>query len=431
MKNALLKTLMILLLSAVGAGAQGLSFEDAWSLAKTHSPKVRVLQAKVDAASIGRLKAWSAQLPHLSLDGHHLLNAKFQEMVIDLGGGPSNFALPETYSDYALNASWTVFDGFKTWNSVQAAGLEYSASQLEQKRALFELKSQVRLKFNEALAANLLTEVARQNVETLQRHLNDVRARLRSGAATRFDSLRVEVQLEDAKTDLLQAQDKVTIAEAQLAEALGLKQLSDHPQGQLPTFSSADIESVQASIDDRDDRKAALLHEQSAHKLAQATRLSWVPQVSIFAQQDWYNYANYDWSDHLRRAYTYGVTFKWNLFDGGERYATLRQDLAQQRILAAKTDALTLAIPTEVLTWKRRFVQSIAIYKAATANVVKAKESVRLARSGVTAGVQTQTDLLDAERDLNMANAKVVNAQVASVEALNHLELALGRPLAR
>jgi outer membrane protein TolC len=62
-------------------------------------------------------------------------------------------------------------------------------------------------------------------------------------------------------------------------------------------------------------------------------------------------------------------------------------------------------------------------------DVDEAKESVRLATLGFKAGVNTTTDVLDAELDKFTASAGLVQAQVGMLEAVINLELAIGKRL--
>ncbi len=72
-------------------------------------------------------------------------------------------------------------------------------------------------------------------------------------------------------------------------------------------------------------------------------------------------------------------------------------------------------------------MSSVVLYQAKLTDVDKAKESARLATLGFKAGTRTTTDVLDAELEQFRAEAGLVQAQLNALEALNNLEMAIGK----
>jgi outer membrane protein TolC len=90
---------------------------------------------------------------------------------------------------------------------------------------------------------------------------------------------------------------------------------------------------------------------------------------------------------------------------------------------------MILSSANEVEFWKRRYLNSSVLYSAKLRSVEASKESVRIYQNGLKAGTRTNSDLLDAELDLDRSEAGVVKAQLDAIEALLNLELAIGRRL--
>jgi outer membrane protein TolC len=123
------------------------------------------------------------------------------------------------------------------------------------------------------------------------------------------------------------------------------------------------------------------------------------------------------------------VNFIWNIFDGGASKARLDESFYQKIQQDSKARKLLIASDNEVEFWKRRYKNSSILYAAKLRSVEASKESVRIYKNGLKAGTRTNSDLLDAELDLDRAEAGVVKAQVDAVEAQLNLELAIGRRL--
>ncbi len=412
--------------------AQVLTLSEVQKIAEEQSPRIRQLQSDVEIARQTTKKAIAPHLPQVTGTGRYLLDNKFKVEEISLGGGaPIKFPLVEPYTTLTIGASLLLFDGLGTWNSYQSAKIAHSANEFQLERARFQLEQDIRVRFFQTLGAQQLVEVAEQNVKALEAHLHDVENQVKGGMVTRLDVLRVEVQLEDARTDLLAAEDNSVLAQAKLAQAMGVEKLSGPLKGALPDLSQNSLEKVDFAPSERADRKAQVLREESAMRAAQASKGVWFPKVSIFGQDDWYNFDNRSLGtdSKFKDAYTIGLLMTWNLFDGGASIAA--QQIATEQIKKSQEElrALDQSIPVDVDFWKRKLAHGIAVYKAGINGVKKSQESVRLAKNAVRAGTRTNTEVLDAERDLNLSKAKVVKSQVEAVESVSNLELALGRRL--
>ncbi|MGE4130408.1 MAG: TolC family protein [Bdellovibrionales bacterium] len=413
------------------ANAQSISLADAQKIALENSPRILEMAADVEISRAKVQKALAPQLPQVFLSGRHLLDEKFQVMEINLGPQPTEFPLQQPYSLITLGASLTIFDGFGTVNSYRAARFERSAKELEFDFARFEIEHKVRIQFFKALGAQALVVVSKQNVEALEAHLEDVKHLIRGGVATRLDLLKVEVQWEDAKNELLAAEDDAALSIAELSKLVGLNSLSGDLRGELPTLDPDLAKKIETPFPERLDRQALVSRESSALLKASAAKALWFPKIQVFGQQEWYNFSNPDLGadSKFRDAYSVGVGLSWSLFDGGASMADRR--VAAEEITKSQQNlrALDQSIPLDVNFWRRKFVHVIAVYKSALNGIKKSEEALRLAKAAVRAGTRTTTDVLDAEHDLNIARAKVVHAQVDAVESVSKLEIAVGKDL--
>ena len=156
-----------------------------------------------------------------------------------------------------------------------------------------------------------------------------------------------------------------------------------------------------------------------------------MPKVNLVA--DYQNYNNRDFSisnsDKFKNSYAIGMNLVWNIFDGGASYARQEQSYYHKVQLEQLARKMNLSSANEVEFWKRRYLNSAVLYSAKLRSVDASKESVRIYQNALRAGTQTNTDLLDAELDLDRSEAGVVKAQVDAIEALLNLELAVGRRL--
>jgi outer membrane protein TolC len=275
--------------------------------------------------------------------------------------------------------------------------------------------------------------VADQNIATLEQHHKDVSSRIRAGVATKFDLLRVEVLLEDAKIAKLSAEDDKIISRKKLWQALGVADDGRALAGRLPeSWDALPSDLGGPKPEYRDDRRAALLLEESAAKISRAEGRFWLPTLSLFGDYDQYNNINrtlFGPNSQYNDAYALGLALSWNLFDGGHSWAERAQANVRAEKASLRMKEIDDALPVDFELWRRRYVYSVAAFEAKKVAVRKAEESIRIAKTSARAGTRTNTEVLDAVRDLNEEKAKLVQAQVEAIEALGNLELAYGRPL--
>jgi outer membrane protein TolC len=120
------------------------------------------------------------------------------------------------------------------------------------------------------------------------------------------------------------------------------------------------------------------------------------------------------------------LQFHWNIFDGGADYAEQKQTALAAQRTELELKQLEIQAPAQLEEAKKHFRLSVMSYSTKQSSIKKAEEAVRLARSGLTAGTRTNTEVLDAVVDLNKARAALVKSQIEAIEALGELQLLAG-----
>jgi OMF family outer membrane factor len=257
---------------------------------------------------------------------------------------------------------------------------------------------------------------------------------VKSGYSTRFDLLRVQAQLDEAKAERIVAEDNMTLARRSLAEAMAETGDLRPLLGELPApEASALPEKLTLDVNMRDDLVASQKRESASDKLAYSAIGMLLPKVSLFAEQDNYKFGNYDPaiipSDRFQNAYSAGIALSWDIFDGGASFAKAKEAAWAAERDAQGVRASLLAAPEDFELWRRRFISNSALFAARKRSVEESEESVRLASVGLKAGARTSTEFLDAELELFRSRAGLIRAQADADEAWLRLELATGRML--
>lgn len=422
------------LLAVTGAAAEevhrSLNLDQALAEGLSKNPQLQSSEAAKSEAGAKKKEAFGGFLPRLDLTAGHFFEIKYQQIQI---APTSVFETIYPKTNYGAQATWNLFDGLKTTYSYAASKAGQRASELEHEHTKMATENTIRLKYYQALGAQVLANVAEANVKTLTDHLKRAQDLLKQGEFTKVDVLKVQVQVETAVPESLAAQDAAFLARKALAEAMGVESDSRPLEGNLPVPAAEKIKGLSADnttlAEGRLDLKALQEKVQATEDAYKASRATWMPRVNLIANYDYYNNRTFSMTEteNFRNAYAVGVSLVWNLFDGGSSYARQESAYYQKLQLEHKARKMFLASVNEIEFWKRRYVNNAVLYSAKQRSVEASRESVRIYKNGLKAGTRTNSDLLDAELDLERAEAGVVKAQVDAVEALLNLELAMGR----
>lgn len=419
---------------APGTGTEGesLTLQAALEELGRNSPVLQKAEAQTGEQKYRRTEAASAFLPTLTGSINYLTDKKYMVLDVNLGGGTSTIPQVVPTTQYTLSARWNIFDGFASTNRLRAAsrGLEASQNELDWER--FRQTEAATVAFYKLLAAQQIRTVVEENLKALQDHLKDTAAAQRAGLATRYDVLRSQVQLSDAETELIGAEDGIRASADHLAEILGNENEARRPTGEIPVLGATLIEKLgPATPDRRGDLQALEKRALSAHDEDRAAGAHWVPRVSLFADYQYYNNRTdgFDDREAFREGYLVGVNLNWNLFDGFGAYARSGQAEARAAQLDQTLRLGRLKARNDFEFWKRKFLYYCSVYQTKTADIARSDEALRLSRAGRKVGVRTNTDILDAQADLNRSKIARINAQIGAIESLVNLELSMGQKI--
>lgn len=409
-----------------------ITLEEAVSTALSRSPKLQIAESNAKELHSKKIESYSGFLPTVSAGATYLTSKNYFLTDITMGGNPLTIPQIVPTSNFSLTASLPLFDGFASTNRLRSASHMEDAGELELDWTRFQIEREITVQYYRAVAAKTLKTVAEQNVKTLEDHLKDVSLFKKSGMSTNYDVLRVEVQLSEARNELMNATDNVVLAKGRLAEAIGVDDVDD-VAGDLPAPAEKSKDVPLSSLQTRADLKALSEKTTALENLQNAAESHWIPRVSLFGQYNYYNNRNDELTawDRYRDAYQVGISLNWSLFDGLVSSSRARQAIEQKTRSDKSLTIARLHAKQDLDLWTRKLQYFSGVYKSKMSDIDRSKEAVRLAREGRRVGVRTNTELLDAEIDLFKSQAGAVNAQLGALEAKINLELASGQPVSQ
>ena len=263
-------------------------------------------------------------------------------------------------------------------------------------------------------------------MDRLEKHLRDVQLQFEVGTVAKVDVLRSEVELANAKQELIKAQNTYDLAVATLNNVLGLPLTTDlKPKGEL-SYSKYD-KTLEACIDfgmkNRPDIFQAADAMKSAEEGVTVARSGYYPTVSAnysvgFNDLKFPGSQNYNWTVYL--------TTSWTILDSGLTAGKLRQAAEGYKKAVEQfkqtVDSTQLDIRSSFLSMreaeKRIDTSSVAVNQA--------EENYRIAEIRYQAGVGTNLDVLDSQSALNQAKTNYLKAMYDYNTNRSKLDKAMG-----
>jgi outer membrane protein TolC len=291
--------------------------------------------------------------------------------------------------------------------------------------------ARIRSQFVNVLRTRALIQVQEESIQLLTNQLKDQQNRFDAGTVPRFNVLRAEVALSNARPELIRARNNYLIAQLELARSLGL---DPGPDGRPAFHCTGSLEvpprpaDVQEALRIAKERRP-FLKVQRQGILLEAEQLKvaisgFLPQIEASGGYEFRNSRLTDDIESSIDGWFVGLTGRWDIFDGLATYGRTKQ--AQARLKAAKVsyDDSVLQVELEVQQAYALLQQARETIQSQQKAVEQALESLRLANERLSAGAGTQLDVLDARVALTQARTTELQARADYNAALAEFDRA-------
>ena len=294
-------------------------------------------------------------------------------------------------------------------------GLQTAEDQLQiyQQAALRDVTAA----FQDVLLSKELHVLAVQNLEQKVRTQREARRKLAGGIATDYDVLAADVAGENARPDVIRAENLIRISREKLRFILGLGKQEVDAVGTLaisPGPSPEYDEAMETALKKRpelsDLRKRVLIYEE----LVKIYKAGTMPRIDFKAGWGWrqldFGTMNFGSPDGEGQAWSAGVYFSFPFFDGMRTQGKVLQaktDVANLKIDEAKLlDSIALQV-RDALNYCR---EAEEIVQALSGTVRQAERLLTMAEKGFQYGVKTQLEVDDAQLNVTRAKSSLAKA---------------------
>jgi HAE1 family hydrophobic/amphiphilic exporter-1 len=402
---------------APAAGPKVLTLEQALAMA---AEKNRDIQKAIEYQKWVQgkyLEERSYALPQATFSGSFVRNSDTRQrslftMFGSGGSTDSNVNIGEIFSGRqdAATAQFRVTQVLFTWGqigaAVRAAKLGFGVADEQLRRFRQDVARDVTTGFYDVLVARELVTIAEEDLAQKQRHLDESTKRQMAGTATDYDVLAARVTAENAKPNVIHAQNLVRTARLQLAYLLAETGEIDAtgtlstPLEAAPTYQ----ETLAKALANRPDLGELDATRGVYNELVNIAKAGNKLRVDFSAGwgAGWIGLKTVSSHGYLWNA---GVFASVPLFDGFRtkgQVAQARTDLARTSLDEMKLrDAVALQVQAAIDAVR----EASDVVTALSGTVTQAEKLLALGEKGFELGVKTRLDVQDAE--LNLANARL------------------------
>ncbi|MGI6092945.1 MAG: TolC family protein [Veillonellaceae bacterium] len=372
------------------AAPMSLSLQESINLALQNNPSIQIVGKDKEQSEWGVSEAKAGRMPTVSLGS----NYNFQN-----GGQNSN----------SLRMNWQVYSGGRTDAKINQAELGVVGADLDLEKTKQQVILDTTTDYYNVLEAKNMVEVNEQTVNNLTAHLNIVQAKYDAGVVAKVDLLRSEVELANAKQNLIKAQNQYELAVTELLNTINIDADTElNLDGELAY--QADQRTLADAIDqakqNRPEIAKAKISIESAEQGIKAAKSGKLPSISMSASTGWNDSllpdSSNDWS--------VGLSASWNVFDAGVTKAQTNQAKASLDKVKLQAEQTQDVVEQEVRESYLGMKEAEKRLETTEVTVNKANEDLYIAQERYKAGVGTNLDLIDAQLALTQAKTNHIQA---------------------
>jgi outer membrane protein len=395
-----------LIVAATGVGARAETLPDAIALAYDTNPTLQAQRASQRALDETYVQARTGYRPVLTATG--------SVTTSDTSPTPLFTANPVNSSGVTLNLTQPLYTGGRVSSAVTAAEADVLAGREGLRRVEQSVLQSVIQAYVDVRRDQERLAISQDNVNVLQRQLQESNARFEVGEITRTDVAQTQARLAAAQALFASAQAQLAISRASYAAVVGQNPGELAPEPPIQPLLPATVEQAfdAAEHNNPQIRQSDYTEQGSAARVA-AAKAQTRPSVSLRGSLGWTGGSvggGSPFVDYSRNV-TASAVINQNIFTGGlitsqVRQAAERNNIDRIGIEGARRQVLQLVSQS----WNQLL--------GARANLVANEEQVRAAaiafegtRQEAQVGLRTTLDVLNTEQDLRNAQFALVNAR--------------------
>jgi outer membrane protein TolC len=398
-----------------GLEGKTLTLKECVSIGLKQNPLTEISLQNLRAVQEKIGEAWGGYYPSVKLSSFYTFTAQQQIMPI----GPDAF-------DTRFFLRQTLFDAGATSNLVRSIRHNTTAQDYEVKRTAFDIVLGVKSAFYDVLKKRDLLVVSKTALTTAEKHLEQSKALYKEGLAPRSDVIKSEVQVSNARLDVIKAENALLSAKANLATAMGQPVTTDfdvtaRDEGliALPSLKQA----IAVAYDQRPELKGSHARIESAKASVDQAKSGLYPNLSLDASYGWQNSEFFP----NEKKWSVGLTIGIPIFEQITAKSKISQATANLAGLKATEIQTMRNIELDVQQAWLSLKEAMERLDVTKKTLEQAEEDMRVSEGRYKEGMGNILEVIDAQTALTQARTNNVVALYDIENARAKLDRAIGK----
>jgi outer membrane protein len=424
--------LLSLIILPAAAYAASFSLEEAVARALEVDENYSAARYGVEAAGGDVAAARGAYFPALTLDAAAIKTVGVPERAIDLPLDlPVDFSVPMGFEEQitaGATLSQTIWAGGRVTGAYRSAKERLALAASEEKTARTEVIYSAKRAYYDLILAREVNAAEDASLENAREHLTVTEKRLAAGLASRYESMRAEVEVANVSAEVDEARAKTRAAELALDARLNVApderlELTDGFAGDIVLPA---LEDALAASSERPELKRLAAEKKINERGIELARAADNPLLGASVRFEEYALDFTADPGQWDEKWTFTLGFSWPLFDGLATRGRVRSARAALNALGETEAAAVEAVELEVRVAYENALAAENSARTGAENVALAEEALKIAETGYAAGTISHLELLDARNALTAARVGYATALYKYNVAFLDLERASG-----
>lgn len=414
------------------ASQEFLTLEDCIDLALKNNELIKIAEKKLIKALGIKQEAFGHFLPTISASAGYTKLSEVPALKKDFMGMPVEFKMGEEENYFTkLTLTQPLFTWGKIYQGNKQAKLNYQWTVEDYRKTKNELILNVKESFYNVLLTKQYVAISKEALEVINGHYKITQALYKEGKVSAYDTSRVKVQLVNAKTKLIEVNNKMELAVKVLLNLINYPQASDWKvKGELTIEPNVSLglpleELTKQGLQNRPEMKQIKAQEKMgkiALKLARAENRPSITFIGNYEYKKPFYFENrWDKSWDL----TCALTFPF--FTGLSNWGKIKQAKATFSQTLSAGDLLRERIKLEVEKAYRNLKEAKERIEAQKENVETARDNLRIAQERYKSGLMSNMEVRDAQLALTQAETNYIKALYDFNIAQAELKKAIGK----
>ena len=334
---------------------------------------------------------------------------------------------------WGIEVTQPIFQGFRLLSTYQKAALQADSDKASLRKAELDMTEQVQTVFLEYLKAGENTRSMRDSLTRLRAQLRIAQAYFEVGLSPRLDVLQAEVDVSEAESLLIEAENTQATALARLNTLLGFDATAVNTYtGTLKEvgFRYTLEQCLELAYRQRPDLYVAQKAVEIARKSQKEVQSDYYPQI-----EGYYSMTQSGNTPGMQRSgengshvtnWEVGAQATWNVFEWGTTYYADKQAGWQVTKMRYEQENLKLEVGYDIKSKYLAVQEARKRIAVAQNSVAQATEAYNVALARYHEHVGTNFDVLDASANLTSAQSSLTGAKADYLTALSQIYVAMG-----